>query len=130
MQTRIALAGFIAVAIVLDHISADRFYNLSHFHLTKAYFSASRGAFAGYVIAAASDFALLYMVRIASFHLLYTMRQPCALQHVRLLKAMAGILDVLWLTLRLVLLHQSQKLHEDAIDPHAGNFPSCVTDMQ
>ncbi len=56
-----AVCGYLAIATVLDIISADRFYNLSHFHITKAYFSSSRGAFAGFVIAATSDYAMLYM---------------------------------------------------------------------
>ena len=61
LQARISVCGYLAIAAVLDIISADRFYNLSHFHVTKAYYSSSRGAFAGFIIAATSDFALLYM---------------------------------------------------------------------
>ncbi|BDA49382.1 hypothetical protein COCOBI_13-4940 [Coccomyxa sp. Obi] len=60
-QARVAVCGYIAIATVLDIISADRFYNLSHFHITRAYFSSSRGAFAGFVIAATADYAMLYM---------------------------------------------------------------------
>jgi hypothetical protein len=61
-QARIAICGYLAVAIVLLNISADRFYNLSHFHVSKAYFSAARGAMSGCIIAATSDFAMLYML--------------------------------------------------------------------
>jgi hypothetical protein len=61
-QTRVAVCGYLAVAIVLLNISADRFYNLSHFHITRAYWSSSRGAMSGCVIAATADFALLYMI--------------------------------------------------------------------
>ena len=60
-QARVAVCGYIAIAVVLDTISADRFYNLSHFHITPAYWSSSRGAFSGFVIAATADYAMLYM---------------------------------------------------------------------
>ena len=58
------MSGFLAIAAVLAVISADRFYNLAHFHVSKAYYASSRGVFAGFVIAATSDFALLYMAGV------------------------------------------------------------------
>ena len=64
MQTRIALEAYLAATVVLQIISADRMYNLSHFHISRAYFSASRGAAAGFIIAATSDFALMYLLGI------------------------------------------------------------------
>ncbi|KAK9918602.1 hypothetical protein WJX75_005254 [Coccomyxa subellipsoidea] len=60
-QARVAVCGYLAIATVLDIISADRFYNLSHFHITKAYWSSSRGAMSGFIIAATADYAMLYM---------------------------------------------------------------------
>lgn len=63
-QVRPALVGFLAATVVLQIISADRFYNISHFHISKAYFSSSRGAMSGYIIAAASDFSLIYLIGI------------------------------------------------------------------
>ena len=64
MQVRLALVGYLAATVVLQIISADRFYNLSHFHISKAYFSSSRGSAAGFIISATSDFALLYLLGI------------------------------------------------------------------
>ena len=56
--------GFLASTVILQIISADRFYNLSHFHITKAYFSSSRGTMAGFIISATSDFSLIYFLGI------------------------------------------------------------------
>lgn len=64
-QARISISGYLAIGAVLTILSADRLYNLSHFHVSKAYYSASRGAFAGYLLSATSDFAMLYMAGLS-----------------------------------------------------------------
>lgn len=64
LQARISVCGYLAVAAVLSVISADRFYNLAHFHVSKAYYASSRGTFAGLIIAAVADFAMLYMAGV------------------------------------------------------------------
>jgi hypothetical protein len=63
-QTRISVAGFLSVAIVLDIISADRFLNLTNV-IGGTYYHAGRSAFAGFIIAAAADFGLLYHVGLS-----------------------------------------------------------------
>ncbi|CAL8462068.1 g1599 [Coccomyxa elongata] len=64
-QARISICGYLAIGAVLTILSADRLYNLSHFHVSKAYYSSSRGAFAGYLLSATSDFAMLYMAGLS-----------------------------------------------------------------
>lgn len=64
-QARISVAGFVAVAIVLGVLSTDRFFNLEHLHVNKAYYSSSRSAFAGYLIATTADFGLLYHIGLS-----------------------------------------------------------------
>jgi hypothetical protein len=64
MQTRIVLIGWLAVATAQAIISADRFYNLSHWHLSKSYYASSRGCFSGFLITATADFALMYHIGI------------------------------------------------------------------
>ena len=56
--------GFLAATVVLQILSTDRFYNLSHFHISKAYWSSSRGTMAGYIISATADFSLMYLLGI------------------------------------------------------------------
>ncbi|KAK9818221.1 hypothetical protein WJX72_009016 [[Myrmecia] bisecta] len=60
-QSRPMLIGYLAVASLLTILSADRFYNVSHFFHGK-YYTRTRCAFAGYVISATADLALIYMV--------------------------------------------------------------------
>jgi hypothetical protein len=64
LQLRISLVGFLAATVVLQIFSADRMYNLSHFHISKAYFSASRGTMSGFIISAAADYSLMYLIGI------------------------------------------------------------------
>ena len=64
MQTRIVIIGWTAATTVLAIISADRLYNLSHWHLSKSYWASSRGGFSGFVIMATSNFCIMYHVGI------------------------------------------------------------------
>ncbi|KAK9818290.1 hypothetical protein WJX72_010161 [[Myrmecia] bisecta] len=65
-QSRAMLMGYLAVASVLQILSADRFYNVSHFFKGK-YYSRTRCTFAGYVIAATADLALIYMLGLEPY---------------------------------------------------------------
>ena len=64
MQTRIVLIGWLAVATAQAIFSTDRFYNLSHWHLSKSYYASSRGAFSGFLIMATANFCLMYHIGI------------------------------------------------------------------
>ena len=64
MQVRGALVGYLAATVVLQVLSTDRFYNLSHWHISRGYWSSSRGTMAGYLISATADFSLMYLLGI------------------------------------------------------------------
>ena len=64
MQTRIVLIGWLAVATAQAILSADRFYNISHWHLSKSLYASSRGTFSGFLITATANFALMYHIGI------------------------------------------------------------------
>ncbi len=59
MQARGTLLAFLTAAAVLSVIETDRLYNLSHFVNGRQH-SASRSAFAGFIVSATANFALVY----------------------------------------------------------------------
>ncbi|KAK9817941.1 hypothetical protein WJX72_004600 [[Myrmecia] bisecta] len=65
-HSRPMLIGYLAVASLLMILSADRLYNVSHFFKGK-YYTRTRCAFAGYVIAATGDLALIYMLGLEPY---------------------------------------------------------------
>ena len=60
MQARVAVVSLLASAAVLQVISADRQYNVADL----SGFQGARCAFAGYMIAAIADFALVYILGV------------------------------------------------------------------
>ena len=64
LQTRIVIIGWLAVATAQAILSADRLYNISHWHLSKALYASSRGCFSGFLIMATANFALMYHIGI------------------------------------------------------------------
>lgn len=64
MQTRIVIVGWLAAATVQAILSADRFYNISHWHLSKSLYASSRATFSGFLIMATANFALMYHIGI------------------------------------------------------------------
>ena len=63
MQARGTILSFLTAAAVLSIISTDRIYNISH-NVHGRDYSAARSAFAGYLVSAASDLALIYHLGI------------------------------------------------------------------
>ena len=64
MQTRLVVVGWLAVATVQAILSTDRFYNISHWHLSKSLYASSRATFSGFLIMATSNFCLMYHIGI------------------------------------------------------------------
>ena len=64
MQTRLVIVGWLAVATVQAILSTDRFYNISHWHLSKSLYASSRATFSGFLIIATANFALMYHIGI------------------------------------------------------------------
>ena len=64
LQTRIVIVGWLAASTVQAILSADRFYNYSHWHLSGALYSSGRAAFSGFLIMATAGFALMYHIGI------------------------------------------------------------------
>ena len=58
-QARGTILAFLTAAAVLSVIETDRLFNLSHFVHGRQY-SSSRSAFAGFIVSATADFALVY----------------------------------------------------------------------
>ena len=56
--------GWLAASTVQAILSADRFYNYSHWHLSRALWSSSRATFSGFLIMATANFALMYHIGI------------------------------------------------------------------
>lgn len=63
MQARGTILSFLTAAAVLSVLSTDRTYNISHFTRGSEY-SSARSAFAGYLVSATADFALIYHLGI------------------------------------------------------------------
>ena len=59
MQARGTILAFLTAAAVLSVIETDRLFNLSHFVHGRQY-SSARSAFAGFIVSATADFALVY----------------------------------------------------------------------
>lgn len=64
VQTRLVIVGWLAVATAQAILSADRFYNISHWHLSKSLYASSRATFSGFLIMATANFALMYHIGI------------------------------------------------------------------
>lgn len=58
-QARGTILAFLTAAAVLSVIETDRLFNLSHLVHGRQY-SSSRSAFAGFIVSATADFALVY----------------------------------------------------------------------
>ena len=63
LQARGTILSFLTAAAVLSVLSTDRTYNISHFTHGSEY-SSARSAFAGYLVSATADFALIYHLGI------------------------------------------------------------------
>lgn len=63
MQARGTVLSFLTAAAVLTVISTDRTYNIGHF-VGGSLYSASRSAFAGFLVSATANFALIYHLGI------------------------------------------------------------------
>lgn len=63
VQARGTILSFLTAAAVLSIISTDRVYNISH-NVHGRNFSAARSAFAGFLVSATSDLALIYHLGI------------------------------------------------------------------
>ena len=63
MQARGTLLSFLTAAAVLSVISTDRLYNITH-NVHGRSRSAARSAFAGFIVSATADFALIYHLGI------------------------------------------------------------------
>jgi hypothetical protein len=59
VQARGTILAFLTAAAVLSVIETDRLFNLSHFVHGRQY-SSARSVFAGFIVSATADFALVY----------------------------------------------------------------------
>ena len=61
-QTRSMVIGFLSVTLVLDIISTNNVYNLSHFSGSGHYYHSARGVFTGYILMDIALFGLIYLL--------------------------------------------------------------------